>query len=348
MATQDGIGVAVTHLRMAAARTNGTEVGADAHTGARYEAAFAAVDREDFTAGPQQPPSAATLERVLRLLGARSGDRVLEIGTGSGYPAAVLSEIVGRHGDVVTTEADVDVASQARERLITSGRECRYGTGLINVTVLRREPSDVPAPPQLWDRVLLSTPVPLGRVPYAAVAGTRPGGVLVARLSTEFTIGPLVRFDVGPDGIATGTADATSMERITPVPTEPSRSRAVLTDVDVSHTTIDVANLVRHPAWRCAAAVAVPSCRYQDVVIAEDRSGPTRPGLMLTDPMTSSWAHIEHGDGSDHVTVRQAGPRLLADEVLAAVRWYADRGAPPLESWTWEVGPDRQCVTIGE
>ncbi|MPY78691.1 MAG: protein-L-isoaspartate(D-aspartate) O-methyltransferase [Actinophytocola sp.] len=338
---QDGTGVAVTHLRAATARTNGMGANEDARSDARYEAAFATVDRDDFAAGPQRPPSAAALERTLRLLGARSGDRVLEIGTGSGYPAAVLSEIVGRHGDVVTTEADVDVASQARERLIASGRESRYGAGLINVTVLRREPSDVPAPPQLWDRVLLSAPVPLGRVPYAAVAGTRPGGVLVAQPSTEFATGPLVRFDVGSDGVATGTADPSSMERTIPRPTAPSRLDAMLGEVDVSHTTIDVANLVRHPGWRYAVAVAVPSCRYQDTVIVEDR-----PGLVLTDPMTSSWAHIEHGDGSDNYTVRQTGPRLLADEVLAAIRWYADRGAPPLESWTWEVSPDRQCVTI--
>ncbi|GAA5124823.1 hypothetical protein GCM10025762_50430 [Haloechinothrix salitolerans] len=283
---------------------------------------------------------------MLRLLGARPGDRVLEVGTGSGYTAAVLSELVGRTGDVVTTEADVDVASQARERLIASGREARYGNGLINVTVLRREPSDVPEPPQLWDRVLLSTPVPLGRVPYTAVTGTRPGGVLVARLSTEFTTGPLVRFDIGSDGVAAGTADSASMERITPLPTVPARSRTPRSDVDVSHTTIDVADLLRHPAWRCAVAIAVPSCRYQDAIIAEDHAGLTRAGVELSDPMTSSWAHIEHGASGDHITVRQTGPRLLADEVLAAVRWYADRGAPPLESWRWEVGPGRQCVTI--
>lgn len=348
MATQDSTGVAVRHLRAAAHRANGVAVGGSMRANARYEAAFAAVDRDDFATASHPLPPAATLSRAMRLLGPRPADRVLEIGTGSGYAAAVLSELVGRHGDVVTTEADVDVASRARERLIAAGRESRYGSGLMNVTVLRREPSDVPAPPQLWDRVLLSTPVTFGRLPYAAIAGTRPSGVVLSRVSTEFTTGPLVRFEVGEDGTATGIADPTTMERVTSLPATPTRSDVVPRDVETSHSTIDVANLLRNPAWRCAVAVAVPSCRYQDTIVAEDDAGPTRPGVELTDPMTSAWAHIEHADDSDHITVRQTGPRLLADEVLAAVRWYADRGAPPLESWTWHVGPDRQCVTFPE
>lgn len=279
---------------------------------AAYRHALAAVDRDEFATGPRQPPSAASLAHLLRLLDPQRGDRVLEIGTGSGYTAAVLSEIVGRHGDVITTEADVDIATQARERLIASGRESRYGTGLINVTVLRREPSDVPTPARLWDRVLFGEPIPLGRLPYAAVAGTRPGGVVVARIGTEFTAGPRVRFEVGSDGIAHGSADADSGNGIEGRP------------------------LLGQPEWRSVVAVAVPSCRYQD----------TRDGIRLDDPVTLSWAYIEQCDTSEQLTVRQSGPRCLADEVLAAVRWYADRGAPPLESWTWEVGPNRQCVTI--
>jgi len=279
---------------------------------AAYGHALAAVDRDEFTIGPRQPPSAASLAHLLRLLDPQHGDRVLEIGTGSGYTTAVLSEIVGRHGDVVTTEADVDIATQARERLIASGRESRYGTGLINVTVLRREPSDVPTPARPWDRVLFGEPVPLGRLPYAAVAGTRSGGVVVARIGTEFTAGPLVRFEVGSDGIAHGSADADSASGIEARP------------------------LLGQPEWRSVVAVAVPSCRYEN----------TRTGIRLNDPVTSSWAQIEQCDTSDQLTVRQSGPRCLADEVLAAIRWYADRGAPPLESWSWEVGPDRQCVTI--
>lgn len=369
MAVQHRIGVAVTVNGTGGDRGAGTA--GDAHPGvptagsatAAHQYALSAVDRAEFTTGPPLPPQAATLARILRLLGPQPGDRVLEVGTGSGYTAAVLSEIVGRHGDVVTIEADIGIASQARERLIDSGRESRYGTGLINVTVLRREPFDLPEPAQLWDRVLFSTDVPLGRLPYAAVAGTRPGGVVIARVSTEFAAGPLVRFDVGSDGIARGKADAASVEcgadpphgaartaasgTTRPGPTASGVTAADITDTDISHTTIDVANLLRHPAWRCAVAVAVPSCRYQGVA-SEDVSGTTRPGLLLSDLVTSSWAHVEQCESSDHFTVRQSGPRRLADEVFAAVRWYADRGAPPLDTWTWEVGPDRQCVTINE
>lgn len=239
---------------------------------AAYRHALAAVDRDDFTTGPRQPPSAVNLGHLLRLLDPQPGDRVLEVGTGSGYTTAVLSEIVGRHGDVVTTEADVDSATQARERLIASGRESRYGTGLINVTVLRREPSDVPDPARPWDRVLFGEPVPLGRVPYAVVTGTRPGGVVVAQLGTEFAAGPLVRLEVGSDGTAHGSADANNASGIEARP------------------------LLGQPEWRSVVAVTVPSCRYEN----------THTGIRLDDPVTSSWAHIEQCDSSDQLTVRQS------------------------------------------
>jgi protein-L-isoaspartate(D-aspartate) O-methyltransferase len=52
------------------------------------------------------------------LLKPRKGDRVLEIGTGSGYQAAVLAELVGA---VYTVEIVAPLAAQARERLSRLG-----------------------------------------------------------------------------------------------------------------------------------------------------------------------------------------------------------------------------------
>ena len=56
--------------------------------------------------------------RMTELLGVQPGDRVLEVGTGSGYGAAVLAEM----GCVVTSvERDAGLASEARERLARLG-----------------------------------------------------------------------------------------------------------------------------------------------------------------------------------------------------------------------------------
>lgn len=52
--------------------------------------------------------------RMTELLGVRPGDRVLEIGTGSGYQAAILASLGAR---VVTLERHAALAEEARGRL---------------------------------------------------------------------------------------------------------------------------------------------------------------------------------------------------------------------------------------
>jgi protein-L-isoaspartate(D-aspartate) O-methyltransferase len=54
---------------------------------------------------------------MLELLAPASGDRILEIGTGSGFNAALLAELVGAGGSVTTTDLDADLAACARATL---------------------------------------------------------------------------------------------------------------------------------------------------------------------------------------------------------------------------------------
>ena len=54
-------------------------------------------------------------------LGLAEGQRVLEIGSGTGYNAAMLASIVGESGRVTTIELDADLAESAREHLHRTG-----------------------------------------------------------------------------------------------------------------------------------------------------------------------------------------------------------------------------------
>jgi len=54
--------------------------------------------------------------QMLDLIGVEPGDRVLEIGTGCGYHAAVTSEVVG-DSNVFSVEYDTELGEAARERL---------------------------------------------------------------------------------------------------------------------------------------------------------------------------------------------------------------------------------------
>src|ERR1700730_4868955 len=61
--------------------------------------------------------SPSVMAAMLEQLEIQPGDRVLEIGTGSGYNAAILSELVGADGRVATIEFDRGLASSASAAL---------------------------------------------------------------------------------------------------------------------------------------------------------------------------------------------------------------------------------------
>lgn len=64
-------------------------------------------------------PSIVALQ--LGQLDVQPGDRVLEIGAGSGYNAALLAHLAGPDGHVTTIDVDADIVDQARERLACAG-----------------------------------------------------------------------------------------------------------------------------------------------------------------------------------------------------------------------------------
>ena len=104
---------------------------------------------------------------MTELLAPKKTDRVLEIGTGTGYQAAVLAELA-KH--VYTMEIVAELANSARERLAA--------LGLRNVTVRQGDgykgwPEEAP-----FDRIILTAAPP--EVPQKLVEQLARGGRLVA------------------------------------------------------------------------------------------------------------------------------------------------------------------------
>jgi protein-L-isoaspartate(D-aspartate) O-methyltransferase len=60
---------------------------------------------------------------MLEQLGLEPGQKVLEIGAGTGYNAALMAHIVGDSGQVVTVDIDEDLVETAREHLAAAGFE---------------------------------------------------------------------------------------------------------------------------------------------------------------------------------------------------------------------------------
>ena len=113
-------------------------------TDAAVEAAFRAVPRELFLPGTPaakayqdeavvtlwdndgRPLSSSSqpsiMAAMLEQLAVQPGDRVLEIGAGTGYNAALLADLAGDGGHVVCVDIDEQVAQQARTNLDRAGR----------------------------------------------------------------------------------------------------------------------------------------------------------------------------------------------------------------------------------
>jgi protein-L-isoaspartate(D-aspartate) O-methyltransferase len=113
--------------------------------------------------------------------------RVLEIGTGSGYQAAILSRLAGH---VLTIERYRTLADRARARLAKLGCD--------NVEVVLGDGFDIPADAGNFDRIIVTAA--MERIPDALAQRLEPEGILIAPVgphhSTQ-TLIRLVRTDAG-------------------------------------------------------------------------------------------------------------------------------------------------------
>ncbi len=114
-----------------------------------------------------QPTTVMIMTQALELA---AGQKVLEVGTGSGYQAALIAHIVGRAGKVVTTEIVPKLAQFAKKNL--------RGAGIRNVEVICHDGSkgyDEQAP---YDRIMITAAAPY--IPKSLIDQLKDRGIVVA------------------------------------------------------------------------------------------------------------------------------------------------------------------------
>jgi protein-L-isoaspartate(D-aspartate) O-methyltransferase len=169
----------------------------------QVRAALAKVERHRFVPSGQQslayrnhPLSIGSGQTISQpyivalstdLVAPQPGQRVLEIGTGSGYQAAVLAEIVQK---VYSIELVPSLGKDAAERLKTLGYanvEVRIGDGYAGW------------PEQaLFDSIVVTAAAP--RVPEALVQQLKPGGRMVIPVGASFEAQQLLVIEKRADG----------------------------------------------------------------------------------------------------------------------------------------------------
>ena len=106
--------------------------------------------------------------------------RVLEIGTGSGYQAAILSRLSGQ---VLTIERYRTLADSARARLNKLGYD--------NVEVMLGDGFDIPSSAGTFDRIIVTAA--MERIPEPLLERLEPGGMLIAPVGPHQGTQTLVR-----------------------------------------------------------------------------------------------------------------------------------------------------------
>ncbi|KGI81512.1 hypothetical protein IL38_11290 [Actinopolyspora erythraea] len=258
---------------------------------------------------------------MLEQLDAEPGDRVLEIGTGTGYNAALLCSVLGERA-VTSVDVDHDTVGKARSAL----RECGYAPRVVCGDGARGVPERMP-----YHRIIATCGV--GRIPPEWARQLVPGGILLANLSFA-----LVRLRRTPDGRLSGpfTDTAAFMSMRTGRETTGTTASEILaiTGGEAESTHIDRGlpelaegdvTFLRH--------LVLPGMHR--VTVETERGSEWR----AHDTTDGSWIRLVPGDG-DTLTVEQSGPRELWPVLTELVETWCEHGKPPPNRYGLTVAPD--------
>lgn len=150
----------------------------------------------DIIDGAGAPTSSSSMPTVmagmLEALDLRPGDRVLEIGTGTGYNAALLCHRVGAE-NVTSVELDPHLADAARRALADLGLHPAVHAGDGAAGLAGRAP---------FDRIIATAST--DHVPPAWISQLAPGGSIVVDLRGSLA-GSLVRITAVADDVVDGS-----------------------------------------------------------------------------------------------------------------------------------------------
>ncbi|BCB97328.1 protein-L-isoaspartate O-methyltransferase [Dissulfurispira thermophila] len=118
-----------------------------------------------------QPYMVAVMTELLELKG---DEKILEIGTGSGYQAAILAEL---SREVYTIERIFTLAEEARKRLTTLGYE--------NVCVIVGDGTKGFEEKSPFDRIIITAATP--KIPEPLINQLKEGGIIVAPVGERFS-----------------------------------------------------------------------------------------------------------------------------------------------------------------
>lgn len=285
---------------------------------------------------------------MLAALDVGPGDKVLEIGTGTGWNAALLSERVGP-GNVVTVELDPENAMDARGRLHAAG----YFPHMVVGDGAEGWRHGAP-----YDRVLVTAS--MTKVPRELVGQTRTGGVIVVPYTTTYGGGAVARLTVQEDGTASGPfVGSAAFMRLRQQRQTRKHVREYLGDKPWPADGVRATTSLSPEAvgdWLSMFAIGLQTMGMFPWAETYDDGSYT---LWLRDTAVTSWATVDYVAGAEEFVVYQFGPRKLWWDVVTAHTWWDNQGRPGFERFgltvdgesgahtPWLDSPDHPLPIVG-
>nr|WP_272923957.1 methyltransferase domain-containing protein [Streptomyces sp. SID3343] len=279
------------------------------------------------------PTSSSTLPSLVLAMfdhaGITEGERVIDVGTGSGYSAALLTH---RLGDDAVTSVDIDpyLVRVARERVGHMGRHPEFAC----------VDADRALPGEGYDALVAM--VSVRPVPAAWLTAVRPGGRIVTTIAgTSF----LIRARMRDDGTAFGRVldDPAGFMRTRRGNDYPSMDAVYRAARDAEGDTVTSDDAEPYDL----APGSDPRTLITLATGATDFRGYTREdGTQFAWILhhDGSWTRTERRDGGS-AQVHQGGPRVLWDEARAALSAWEARGKPPIRDFAVTITPEATTLS---
>lgn len=301
----------------------------------QHKALLTNLDDHDIATTSCSAPS--VVATVLEACQATEGDTILEIGTGTGWTAGLLSHRLGSEA-VSSVDISPTCVADARGRLNALG---------LSPTLAACDGYHGYEPCAPYDRIIATAS--LRQVPPAWIGQVRPGGTILVDLRGNFA-GNLALLTVGANQSAEGRFLPTGVNFM-PLRSEQQpfdllaelSSRAVNEPGEERMTSLDPA-VLRQRRFAFFAQVALPGTEVGEVRI---KGGPRY--FCLTDPRSGAWARVELGDQAAARPVTQGGDRQLWDKLEAAHSLWEQLGQPQPEDFRISVSSEgEQIVNLPE
>ncbi|MGH3874772.1 MAG: methyltransferase domain-containing protein [Pseudonocardiaceae bacterium] len=278
---------------------------------------------------------------MLEALDIHDGHRVLEIGTGTGYNAALLCHRLGSD-NVVSIDIDPTLVASARKHLAGLGH---------HPTLIVGDGAEGVAPHAPYDRIIATAAV--ADIPLPWIEQLAPGGKILANLRGDLAGGTLCLLTkdedevIGPILPVGGHFMWLRPQADSPLRTpEPSHIRSSRRCARTS-TALDASTLIGNDSFRFLLQLQLRGARgFRFTKVHDPTTRTLRNGIVIEASDGSYAEAIADPDVDAALRVGQAGPRRLWDTVEATHQLWQHLGWPDPDRFGVVANPTTQFVWL--